>query len=228
MKRIWHFSDTHTYHELLTVPADIDLAIFSGDCSNPKNPYENELQVWDFINWFGMLEIPYKIFVAGNHDVSIERGLIKKEDFESAGIIYLENDYITIEGIKIFGSPNQPTFGKGWAFNKARNNLDAHWKLVDDDVDIFISHGPPKNILDASYGQYGTKLEHCGCTALRRHILGRIKPKLCLFGHLHNNEDLINAGVVKYAAYITTFSNGSVVTDKKFGVVTSHGNILEI
>jgi Icc-related predicted phosphoesterase len=63
---------------------------------------------------------------------------------------------------------------------------------------------------------------------LRRHILGRIKPKLCLFGHLHNNEDLINAGVVKYAAYITTFSNGSVVTDKKFGVVTSHGNILEI
>ena len=30
--KIWHISDTHTYHELLKTPEDIDMIIFSGDC----------------------------------------------------------------------------------------------------------------------------------------------------------------------------------------------------
>jgi 3',5'-cyclic AMP phosphodiesterase CpdA len=38
--RIWHISDTHTYHNLLEVPTDIDMVIFSGDCSNPRDPYQ--------------------------------------------------------------------------------------------------------------------------------------------------------------------------------------------
>jgi len=227
MIKIWHISDTHTYHDLLKVPEGIDIVIFSGDCSNPKDPYTNEPEVREFVQWFGNLPIKYKIFVAGNHDTSIEKGLVPKELFAHYNIIYLENDYVTIDGIKFFGSPNQPTFGNGWAFNKSRHSLDEHWSKVDEDVDVFISHGPPKTILDLSYDR-NNNLEHCGCNALRRHILGRIKPKLCLFGHLHNNEDIINAGTLKLSAYDTIFSNGSVVTDRKFGVLTSNGNILEI
>ena len=222
--KLWHLSDSHSYHNLLEVPS-VDIVIFSGDCSNPKDPYKNEPEVRNFIVWFGSLPIPYKIFVAGNHDTSIERGLVKKSDFEAAGIIYLENDYVTIEGIKIFGSPNQPTFGNGWAFNKSRHSLDEHWSKVESDVDIFVVHGPPKTILDVSYNRENV-LEHCGCNALRRHILGRIKPKLCLFGHIHSQEDLENAGIL-YRRGIY-FSNGSVCTDGKFGVVTSNGNLFQI
>lgn len=226
--KLWHISDTHTYHDLLTVPEGIDVVVFSGDCSNPRDPYQNEPEVRDFLNWFRALPIKYKIFVAGNHDTSIEKGLVKPSDFFQAGITYLENDYINIMGIKIFGSPNQPTFGTGWAFNKSRNSMDEHWSKIADDVDIFVVHGPPKTILDVSYRKYSEGIEHCGCNALKRHILGRIKPKLCLFGHIHNNEDIINAGVLKLSNYDTIFSNGSVVTDGKFGVLTSNGNILEI
>ena len=224
--KIWHISDTHTYHKLLTIPENIDMVIFSGDCSNPRDPYLNEPEVRSFIHWFKELPIEHKIFVAGNHDTSIERGLITKLDFSGYNIHYLENDYIHIDGIKIFGSPNTPSFGNGWAFNKNRMKLDKHWSQIDDDTDIIIVHGPPKTILDLSYSR-DHNLEYCGCNALKRHILGRIRPKLCCFGHIHNNEDIINAGVLKLSDYPTIFSNGSVVTDGKFGKLSSNGNILE-
>ena len=226
-KKIWHISDTHSYHELLTVPENIDIVIFSGDCSNPRDPYTNEPQVRDFIEWFKSLPIKHKVFVAGNHDTSIEKGLVKKIDFSEYNIHYLENDYIDIDGIKIFGSPTQPSFGNGWAFNKNRAKLDKHWSNVDEDVDIFVVHTPPMGVLDLSYNREGI-LEFCGCRALKRHILSRIKPKLCLFGHIHNNEDIINAGTMKLSNFNTIFSNGSVVTDGKFGRLSSNGNILEI
>lgn len=223
--KIWHISDTHTYHKLLTIPENIDIVIFSGDCSNPRDPYNNEPEVRSFIHWFKELPIKHKIFVAGNHDSSIEKGLITKLDFSGYNIHYLENDYINIDGFKIFGSPITPTFGN-WSFMKARHKLDKLWSKIDDDTDILIVHGPPKGILDSSYSPIGT-LEFCGCKSLRNHIVNRIKPKLVCFGHIHNNEDIINAGTMKLSVLDTVFSNGSVVTDRKFGKLSSNGNILE-
>jgi hypothetical protein len=49
-----------------------------------------------------------------------------------------------------------------------------------------------------------------------------------LFGHLHDNKDIINAGTRTVRGLNTVFSNGSVVTDGKFGKLSSNGNILEI
>ena len=224
--RIWHISDTHTFHNLLTIPNDIDMVIFSGDCSNPQNPYQNEPEVRAFIDWFSKLPIQHKIFVAGNHDTSIEKGLVTKEDFTSNNIFYLENDFIEIEGLKIWGSPNTPTFGQ-WAFMKSRDTIDRLWQQIDDNVDILIVHGPPKGMLDQSYSREGV-YERCGCNALKKHVLYRIKPKLMCFGHIHNHEDIINAGTLQLSDYNTIFSNGSVVTDGKFGKLSSNGNIIKL
>ena len=225
--RIWHISDTHGYHDLLTIPEDIDLVIHSGDCSNPRDPYNNEPEVRNFIHWYKSLPIKYKIYVAGNHDSSIEKGLVKVKDFDDYNIMYLEDDYVHIGGFKIHGSPITPNFGN-WSFMKSRDKLDKHWqRSIEDDVDILVVHGPPKGILDVSEDR-DHKLENCGCKALKRHILERIKPKLMLFGHIHNNDETINAGTLKLSAYDTIFSNGSVVTDGRFGKLSSNGNILEI
>ena len=224
--KIWHISDTHTFHGLLQVPEGIDLVIHSGDCSNPRDPYNNEPEVRRFIDWFGDLPIKHKIFVAGNHDTSIEKRLVTSIDFEDNGITYLENDYITIEGIKIFGSPHTPEFGS-WAFMKARHKLDKIWdKAIDDNTDIIIVHGPPKGVLDKSYDRKGM-MESCGDKSLLNKV-NKVQPKLMLFGHIHNCEDIINAGVFKFTTYDTLFSNGSVVTDGKFGKLSSNGNILEL
>jgi Icc-related predicted phosphoesterase len=70
-------------------------------------------------------------------------------------------------------------------------------------------------------------MEFCGCESLRKRI-HQIKPKLVLFGHIHNCEDIINSGTRTIPFLDTIFSNGTVVTDGKFGRVSSNGNIFEI
>lgn len=224
--KIWHIGDTHTYHRLLKVPRGIDLVIFSGDCSNPRDRYKNEPEVRDFMLWFANLKIKYKIFVAGNHDTSIFHKLFTRNDFIALNITYLENEYAYVEDLKIFGCPYTPTFGD-WVFNKARHSMNEIWKEVDADTDIIVTHGPPKGFLDATV-DFNGYIKQAGDVSLRRHVLERIKPKLVCFGHLHNDDDIINAGVLKLSAYDTIFSNGSVVTDGKFGRLSSNGNILAV
>jgi len=222
---IWHISDTHTYHDQLIVPEDIDMVIFSGDCSNVRDPYKNEHEVRNFITWFDNLNIKYKVFVAGNHDSSIEKRLITEENFDQIGVHYLENTSVEIEGIKIFGSPYTPTYGN-WSFMKERHKLDRMWdKAIPNDSDIVIIHGPPKGILDLSYNRRH-QLERCGCKSLMNK-LKIVKPKLMLFGHIHNCDDIINAGIRLVDGLETVFSNGSVVTDGKFGKLTGNGNVIE-
>ena len=223
---ILHISDTHTYHDLLKIPLGLDMIIHSGDCSNPRDPYNNEPEVRDFIDWYKEIPVKHKIYVAGNHDTSIEKGLVTKKDFEDAGIIYLENESVVIEGIKIFGSPHTPNFGN-WAFMKERTKLERFWRLaIDEDVNIVVTHGPPKGILDKSYDQRNN-MEACGDKSLLNRIL-EVQPSYSLFGHIHNTKDIVNAGIQKLSVCNTFFSNGSVVTDGRFGKLSSNGNIIKI
>jgi len=224
--KILHFSDTHTFHYNLTIPEDIDMMIFSGDCSNPQNPLFNSSEVKTFLEWYGKINVKYKIFVAGNHDTSIEKGIISKFDFAMNGIIYLENDFTEIEGFKIWGSPYTPRFGS-WSFMRDRGKIATIWENIPLDTDIVIIHGPPKGILDLSYNREGV-LEFCGCKSL----LNRIKlvnPMLMCFGHIHNCDDIVNYGTRKYGNLRTIFSNASMVTDKKFDSGPyNQGNIIEL
>jgi Icc-related predicted phosphoesterase len=223
--RIWHISDTHTFHELLTVPENVDMVIFSGDCSNPRESLVNSFEVLKFLKWFGELPIKHKIFVAGNHDTSIERKIIFDLDFGD-NIIHLWDSEITIEGFKIWGSPYTPSFGIGWAFNKDRSKIYKVWEQIPEDVDIIVTHGPPKGILDLSYSR-DNELEMCGDLALKKRIK-EIQPKLVCFGHIHNCDNITNQGYVKLADHDTIYSNGSIVTDGRFGQINNNGNIFEL
>ena len=224
--KIFHFGDSHTFHNEIVVP-DVDIIIFSGDCSNPKDVYINEREVREFIDWFGKLNCKYKIFVAGNHDGSIERKFVDRSDFIQNNIIYLEHESVEIEGLNIFGSPYTPTFGN-WSFMKDRAKLDNYWKMIPENSDIVIIHGPPKTILDLSYDRDG-KLEFCGDQALYNNIVNRVKPKLMCFGHIHNYENIHNAGTKQLSNHPTIFSNGSCVEDGRFdkGIV-NNGNLITI
>jgi Icc-related predicted phosphoesterase len=224
--KIFHISDTHGFHELLEIPEGIDMVIHSGDHSNYHDVYKNEAETINFLHWFANLKIKHKILIAGNHDALACLWNTKfKELCIKLNLIYLENSDVTIEGIKIWGSPYTPTFGD-WHFMKARHKLDKVWQSAPDDTDIFVTHGPPKGILDLTYS-FENNLFRCGCNALLKRLL-TIKPILALFGHIHNNNDLINAGTVKLSIQDTIFSNGSVVTDGKFGKLSSNGNIFEL
>lgn len=224
--KILHISDTHGFHNLLTIPEDIDMIIHSGDTTNYKDLYKNQTEMEDFIYWYSRVKVKYKILIAGNHDITLEKNLFNvKQTLKDNNIIYLENESVTIESIKIWGSPYTPTFGD-WSFMKARHKLGKIWSTIPDDTDIVIVHGPPKGIMDSSF-DFNNYIERCGCNALKKRIL-QVEPKLFLSGHIHNSNDIINAGTLKLSAYRTIFSNGSVVTDGKFGTLSSQGNILEI
>lgn len=203
------------------------MVIHSGDASNYRDVYKNEVEFQDFLYWFSRVPIKYKVYVAGNHDITVEKNLFDvKKQMKDQGITYLENDYEIIEGIKIWGSPHTPTFGT-WSFMKARNKLDKVWKNIPDDSDIVVVHGPPKGIMDSSF-DFNNHIQRCGCNSLRTKIL-KVEPTLFLSGHIHNNKDIINAGTLKLSNYKTIFSNGSVVKDGDFDKgLSSNGNILEI
>ena len=225
--KIWHISDTHGWHDKLVIPEGIDLVIHTGDASNYLDPYTNEPEVRKFIDWYEQISIPNKIFIPGNHDTSIERGLVRASDFISRGIHILNHDWMDVNGIKIFGSPYTPTYGQ-WAFMKSRETINRVWEQIPEGMDIIAVHGPCKGILDLSRDRQNV-LEFCGDGALRKHVLNRVKPKYFLSGHIHNFEEIINTGFRHLPDYGITFSNAAGVTDRKFNYgLTYNGNIFEI
>jgi len=189
--KIFAFSDTHTYHNQLNIP-EVDLIIFVGDCSNKHNIYENELEVRNFLEWYRVLPCENKIFIAGNHDGSICKKLIRKEEYPE--LIWLEHESANIEGLNIFGSPFSPRFGD-WAYMYKRNIGKEVWSSIPDDTDIICCHTMPKGCLDLTK-DFNNNLIQVGCKALLNRVL-EVKPKIGFFGgHLHNEKDITNFGMV--------------------------------
>ncbi|WP_436717361.1 metallophosphoesterase [Roseiconus lacunae] len=145
--KIWFISDTHNEHSGLQVP-DVDLVIHCGDEATHGNAWMNEPESKQFFDWYSNLKIPTKVFVPGNHSTAIEQGLIRAEDFPA--VHFLIHDQMEWNRLKIFGSPYTPRF-HDWAFMEKRGKLDIAWQSIPDDIDILITHGPPKGVLDLTH-----------------------------------------------------------------------------
>ncbi|MBA3784786.1 MAG: metallophosphoesterase [Acidobacteria bacterium] len=177
MPKIVCLSDTHNCSEQIIVPNG-DILIHAGDATIRGTIDEIIL----FNEWFANLPHAYKIFVAGNHDWLFETNNRYARNLLDKSIIYLQDSSVEIGGLKIYGSPWQPRFFD-WAFNLMRGaELAEKWKLIPDDTDILITHGPPFGILDEVPRQYW--IENTGCEELRKRV-ETIKPKLHIFGHIH-------------------------------------------
>lgn len=170
-------SDTHLRH--LRYPIDVpecDLLIHSGDAL--INGSESELR--QFVPWFESLKAKKKVFVAGNHDWIFEKENALARSLLPKDVVYLQDELVEIDGLKVYGCPFQPEFCE-WAFNLKRGwPLRKKWEAIPAGIDILVTHGPPLGILD--YSHFGN--EHAGCADLRQE-LSRIKPKLHCFGHIH-------------------------------------------
>jgi len=195
MTKIVCISDTHTKEDLVKIP-ECDILIHSGDCDI------RSLEDLEKLNdWFGKQPAKFKIFVAGNHDFFLE-----KLNYHNACDIlnncyYLYNNWIIINGLKIWGSPYTPRF-KDWAFMADSMWLsDFIWKKIPADTDIVITHGPPWGIMDLT----GIGNHHVGCPGLLKQIK-KIQPKLHIFGHIHECYG-------EYTDYKTDFINASQMTD---------------
>lgn len=165
-------------HELEQKWNELDILIFSGDCTS--RGYDTEVK--NFLHWFNEQPAMYKVMVAGNHDFwfdphhsngspfidDVYREQLKFIDYNKRAefftkqknkyinktledfpnIIYLNDESTEIMGLKIWGSPIQPWF-HDWAFNRQRGEeIKKHWDMIPNDADIVITHGPPRGILD--------------------------------------------------------------------------------
>ncbi len=188
MPRIVTISDTHSRHQKIKSMPEGDILIHSGDATERGGIDE----IVAFNEWLGTLPYLHKIFVAGNHDWLFERSPQFAPTLMS-NAHYLLDNFIEIEGLKIYGAPWQPRFFD-WAFNVDRGAAIAQkWQMIPDDIDVLITHGPPHGILD----EVAYRHEHVGCEELLP-VVHRIKPRAHIFGHIHSGYGMVEQNGIKF------------------------------
>ena len=164
--RIVLISDTHNCTPELP---DGDVLVHAGDATMMGTKEE----VNQFNDWLCTLRSKYKhiLFVPGNHDFLFEQVAI-------TWFTTLINQSIVIDGIKFWGSPYTLKLFN-WAFMKSEVELAKVWSHIPDKIDVLITHGPPKGILDRTISG-----ENVGSQSLldRSRI---VRPKVHVFGHIH-------------------------------------------
>ena len=172
--RIVAVADTHNAQPVLP-PGD--MLIHAGDLTGRGSLPELE-RVAD---WLRSQPHPHKVVIAGNHDFALQRNPVAARALFH-GLTFLEDSEVTLAGLRIWGSPWQPWF-HDWAFNARRGpEIDAKWQLIPEGIDVLVTHGPPYGFGDRVHGG-----ERVGCEDLLRH-LARVKPRLHLFGHIHEDR----------------------------------------
>lgn len=209
--RVLAISDLHGWLPKITVEADVLLVAgdLVPDGFNPEfREYDskNLKGFWlknAFSDWCEAAPVKEVIVIAGNHDIVIMNnpGLMK-----DVNCIYLQDETIERDGLKIHGSPWTPTFGN-WAFMKSEKSLVDEWEKIPEDVDILMVHGPANGLVDQTSKFWGA--EHVGSTSMRNRIDYGAFPNLKLFvcGHIHPAY-----GKVEHNG--TTFANVSTVNEE--------------
>ena len=123
-----------------------DLLIVAGDLTS-RDTKEQHI---DFSMWLAAQNYSHKVVIAGNHD---NRLILLGGPVKAPRLDYLLDSGTEFQGLKIWGSPWTKWFPqvnpKCSAFMlKTEDELAEKWKLIPDDIDVLVTHGPPHGILD--------------------------------------------------------------------------------
>ena len=199
--RLVCISDTH--NRTIALPAG-DVLIHAGDLTNRGGHAE----LLSAVSWLAAQPHELKIVVAGNHDgVTLDSSythrsytgeshlrnlaLLVSPAAMAAGIVYLAHAARTLQlrdgrRLRVFGSPLSPESGGVWGFTyPAPADLAASpWAGLPANLDVLITHTPPKYHLDSSPHAISPPEMHRGCPYLRQ-ALSRARPAIHVFGHIH-------------------------------------------
>lgn len=202
--KIVAMSDLHGHGPNIEVP-DGDILIIAGDLTNSGSVKQLE----ELNAWLGTLPHRHKIIISGNHDFLFETRPTRAQELIT-NAIYLQDTEVTIEGIRIYGSPWQPWFFD-WAFNLQRGEeIRAKWDLIPDGLDILVTHGPPHGILDVVMDRYTFSPKNVGCEELLKRV-HEVKPSYHIFGHIH-------PGFGEFDGEHTKFRNVAICDDHNYPV----------
>lgn len=190
-----------------TIPREpVDVAIHCGDLTRRSKleDFKTSIQL------LKKTKAPLKLVIPGNHDFSMDIPLFKKflafmnssapesevwkshgevgqamqlfAEARDAGIVLLEernHEFVLSNGalLKVFASPYVPTrLEWGFAYDPRH---DHEWN-IGKDVDVVITHSPPKGVFD-----YTPCKKHISSANLFKAV-ARCRPLLHCFGHVHD------------------------------------------
>jgi predicted phosphodiesterase len=203
-----------------------ELVIVAGDLTG-RDTQEEHLK---FLQWLSIKDYKKKIWIAGNHDNFLVN--TKYIPIKETGLEYLCDSgtefvyYPPLEAcnenheIKTYERPKLKIWGSPWTLKfdgmnphcmaftcDTEEELAEKWAMIPDDVDILVTHGPPYGIYDAVEDYMTGKEESVGSISLGHHVIDRIKPKIHIFGHIHEH------GGKSIDMMITKFVNASHVNE---------------
>jgi len=211
--RIVFISDTHSDHTKLGKLPHGDILVHAGDFTQtrPSKPCEYK----EFVDWFSSQPQRHKLLISGNRDgfmdtknslkYEVHSGFWMKQMQnyvkEDKNIKYLEDEKyeFMIENeqeskIIFYGTPWTGIHGKpGKGFQIPKLDLSVKWNKIPRETNILISHMPPYNILDMNRG--GVK---AGCKDLYETVTDRVKPRIHVFGHIHEGAGHVNKDGILY------------------------------
>lgn len=202
-------SDTHCQLDGIEIP-DGDILLHAGDLTYRGTLQEISKELFELSKHRARFK--HIILSEGNHDwLGARDPSLMDRLCKDYGITLLRDSSVTIDGIKIYGSPFQPFFCN-WAFNLPRGKaLKIKWDSIPDDTQVLITHGPPMGILDGVERWNGKNCsydtEHVGCDDLHNRVQELKDLKLHVFGHIHGGYGSMKVGN-------TTFINASICTEQ--------------
>jgi Icc-related predicted phosphoesterase len=176
-------SDTHDRHREVTIP-ECDVLVHAGDFTGGGS----QKQLTAFGEWLAEQPCRHAVVVPGNHDFLFEEDFDAGRALMPSATVLAHGETVTIDGVRFWGSPKQPWFG-GWAFNY--RDGEERWGALTE-ADVVITHGPPAGVLDEVAD--GSRV---GCPWLRDAI-HRVKPKVHVFGHIHESAGRLVVGDTIY------------------------------
>jgi Icc-related predicted phosphoesterase len=196
-------SDTHNSHNSLLdkIPEKGHVLIHCGDSTNDGTL--EELNQFNMFLGYMRSRFEYIVVIAGNHDYGLDTSFYTDPYPDPASVLnnathYLKDNMINLYGINIYGTP---WVNCNMAFGADSNNLAKIWQKIPENVDILLTHTPAHGILDLAWSKRQTSSDECGTCgkkhksfehwgdpALRRHVLDRVKPKIHICGHVHDDH----------------------------------------
>ncbi|KAJ5591919.1 uncharacterized protein N7459_002288 [Penicillium hispanicum] len=232
------FSDTHG----LDRPPDsvasqyADVAIHCGDLTTESKIDEYRAS----IRFLQAVNAPLRLVIAGNHDFTMDipafqtkvaearppldpelvervygcHGEARRILDDAPGITFLDEGTHSFRlqngaSLTVYASPYTPSLGD-WGFQYHPNQ--GHDFCIQD-VDVAMTHGPPKGIMDYTYSG-----QRAGCPYLFEAI-ARARPRMHCFGHIHEGwgAKLVTwrRKISQKPSHLTDIDNGnSVLIDK--------------
>jgi len=221
--RIAHFSDTHNLHRSIESDfglPEADVMLHTGDFSDQGS----DAEISDFDAWLGEVcrkRYAHIVVIPGNHDWwstlrEVEAGRLRPEaavqrqymqsKLRNARVLCHEE--VELFGLRIFGSSWSPwqmdaspdSLGRSparqatlEAWQEAGGKADVFSSLPKN-VDVLMTHGPADRILDC-LGEPG---QSWGSSKKLRKAIRKAKPRMHLFGHLHEQRGEYRRGPAGY------------------------------